>query len=62
MTPLMYAILGVATALKLGLWAVCFTLRHQSGAALALAEDHINDVFSNAGERCGMSSTDRVTA
>ncbi|GAB4819024.1 hypothetical protein N2152v2_006070 [Parachlorella kessleri] len=49
MTTLMYVILGAATILKLWLWGYCFTLRHASGAALALAEDHINDVVSNLG-------------
>ncbi len=53
MTALLYVILGVATVVKLGLWGYCFTLSHHSGAALALAEDHINDVVSNIGALLG---------
>lgn len=54
MGPVLFAILGGTIVLKLGLWAYCYTLRHQSGAALALAEDHLNDVVSNTGapRRC----------
>ena len=47
MSPPMYLILGAATAVKLALWAYCFALRAHSGALLALAEDHMNDVASN---------------
>ena len=47
MTLPMYAILGIATLLKLFLYLYCIQLRAYSGAALALAEDHINDVASN---------------
>ena len=49
LTPLMFAVLGATTLLKLCLWAYCYTLRQHSGAALALAEDHANDVLSNCG-------------
>lgn len=41
--------MGGATLLKLALWAASCALRRQSGAALALAEDHMNDVVSSAG-------------
>lgn len=47
MTLPMYAILGAATLSKLILYFYCIQLRAYSGAALALAEDHINDVASN---------------
>lgn len=52
MSIAMYSILAATTVLKLVLWCYCFTLRHASGAALALAEDHMNDVASNLGG-CG---------
>ncbi|PRW58020.1 CDF membrane [Chlorella sorokiniana] len=47
--PLMFAVLGMATLLKLPLWWYCSRLTRYSGAAEALAEDHINDVWANAG-------------
>jgi len=42
MGPLMFAVLGLATLLKLPLWWYCDGLKRYSGAAEALAEDHIN--------------------
>ena len=44
----MYVILAMATLLKLSLYFYCVRLRAQSGAAEALAEDHMNDVASNS--------------
>jgi len=41
------AILISATALKIGLFILCNRLRKVSGTAMALAEDHRNDVMSN---------------
>jgi divalent metal cation (Fe/Co/Zn/Cd) transporter len=41
------AILISATALKIGLFIMCNRLRKVSGTAMALAEDHRNDVLSN---------------
>mmetsp|Transcript_1565 Transcript_1565/g.4635 ORF Transcript_1565/g.4635 Transcript_1565/m.4635 type:complete len:426 (+) Transcript_1565:354-1631(+) len=46
---LMFAILGVATFLKLALYFFCVRLAARSDSMAALAEDHLNDVFSNAG-------------
>ena len=51
--PIMYAVLGAATLIKAVLFVVCFTLRHRSGAALALAEDHLNDGAHAFGVRGG---------
>lgn len=48
--PLMFGVLGLATLLKLPLWWQCTALKRYSGAAEALAEDHLNDCFSNLGE------------
>lgn len=45
----MFAILGVATFLKLALYFFCVRLAARSDSMAALAEDHLNDVFSNAG-------------
>ncbi len=45
----MFAILGAATLLKLGLYFLCVRLAGRSDSMVALAEDHLNDVFSNAG-------------
>ncbi|KAK9807039.1 hypothetical protein WJX72_011532 [[Myrmecia] bisecta] len=42
-----YTILGVATALKAGLFVICIALRKTSDSMLALAEDHRNDIMSN---------------
>lgn len=42
-----YAVLGVATGTKVLLFFYCATLKERSGAALALTEDHLNDVLSN---------------
>lgn len=46
-SALTYAILGVAVGLKVGLYLVCVTLRRESDTMMALAEDHLNDIFSN---------------
>ena len=46
-TILTQSILVAATTLKIGLFFLCNRLRHVSGTALALAEDHRNDVLSN---------------
>lgn len=43
----MFAVLGLATLLKLPLWWYCAALKRYSGAAEALAEDHLNDVAAN---------------
>ncbi|WIA22973.1 hypothetical protein OEZ86_009896 [Tetradesmus obliquus] len=45
--PVMYIVLGSATALKLLCWAVCAALQSKSDSMLALAEDHLNDIMSN---------------
>ncbi|QDZ20221.1 cation efflux protein [Chloropicon primus] len=42
-----YAVLGVATAAKIALFVFCSTMKEKSGAALALTEDHLNDILSN---------------
>jgi len=44
-----YCVLGAATAVKAALFLYCAALRrrYNSGAALALAEDHFNDILSN---------------
>lgn len=47
--PTLFGVLGLATLLKLPLWWYCASLVRYSGAAEALAEDHINDVWANAG-------------
>jgi hypothetical protein len=44
----LYVILGVATGMKLALYFYCEVLSKRSSTALALAEDHWNDVLSNA--------------
>ncbi len=46
----MYVILGVGTVVKLGLYAYCAAAntRAQSDILAALAEDHLNDVWSNS--------------
>uniref|UniRef100_A0A7S0MQG6 Cation efflux protein cytoplasmic domain-containing protein n=1 Tax=Pyramimonas obovata TaxID=1411642 RepID=A0A7S0MQG6_9CHLO len=46
-TPLTQGILITATTLKVGLFFMCNRLRKVSGTAMALAEDHRNDVISN---------------
>ncbi|KAF8066373.1 hypothetical protein HT031_002697 [Scenedesmus sp. PABB004] len=43
----MYVVLGTATGLKGVCWAVCAALQGRSDSMLALAEDHLNDIFSN---------------
>lgn len=40
--PLMYAVLGGATAAKLACFFVCDALKARSDSMLALAEDHLN--------------------
>ena len=52
MDALCYATLAIATTLKLGLYWLCAAMRRQSAAALALAEDHLNDILSNAAAIC----------
>ena len=42
-----YAVLGVATSSKILLYLFCASMKDKSGAALALAEDHMNDILSN---------------
>lgn len=49
MTPSMAVILTVATALKVICYWTCSALSGTSDSMVALAEDHINDVFSNVG-------------
>jgi divalent metal cation (Fe/Co/Zn/Cd) transporter len=44
---IMYAVLGVATALKLVCFVVCNALKARSDSMVALAEDHLNDIASN---------------
>ena len=46
-TRLTQGILITATTLKICLFFLCNRLRHVSGTAMALAEDHRNDVLSN---------------
>ncbi|TYZ64816.1 hypothetical protein PybrP1_004950 [[Pythium] brassicae (nom. inval.)] len=48
MTPLTIAILGGAICVKLALWSLCSRIASNSPSAGALAQDHRNDVFSNA--------------
>ena len=43
-----FIILGAATFSKLALFFLCSALRHKSASALALAEDHFNDILSNS--------------
>lgn len=45
-------IMGSATLIKAALFCYCNTIRHLSPSALALAEDHRNDVVSNTGAIC----------
>jgi len=45
---LSYIILGLATLLKVILYILCASMRKKSASALALAEDHLNDVLSNS--------------
>lgn len=47
--PSMFAILLLGSAMKLGLYWYCNWLKGSSDSMGALAEDHINDVFSNLG-------------
>lgn len=47
LNALTYAVLGTAIGLKLGLYFYCTKLRSSSPSAMALAEDHRNDVLSN---------------
>ena len=49
MERMTYIILLAATLSKLGLFILCSTLKDHSASALALAEDHFNDVVSNSG-------------
>ncbi|CAM9139076.1 unnamed protein product [Phaeothamnion confervicola] len=48
--PVMYGVLGGGTAAKLGLYMLCQAInaKRSSDTIQALAEDHINDVWSNA--------------
>ncbi len=46
---LMFVVLGVATFFKLALYYYCVRLAGRSDSMAALAEDHLNDVLSNAG-------------
>ena len=48
LSAIMYGILVACTALKLLLWLYCVRLKGRSDSVAALAEDHINDVMSNA--------------
>lgn len=43
-----YAVLGTATLLKILLYIMCASMMKKSASALALAEDHLNDVLSNS--------------
>ncbi|BDA45866.1 Metal tolerance protein 9 [Coccomyxa sp. Obi] len=45
----MYAILGGGVVMKILLYMYCRTLKNRSDSMGALAEDHLNDVVSNAG-------------
>merc|ERR1719238_849382 len=49
MERMTYIILLAATLSKLGLFILCSTLKDHSASALALSEDHFNDVLSNSG-------------
>ena len=42
-----WTVLAIGTALKLALYFYCVRLRDKSDSMGALAEDHLNDVFSN---------------
>ena len=44
----LYIVLGAAIGLKLLCYIVCQALSSQSDSMLALAEDHLNDILSNA--------------
>ncbi|EKX37751.1 hypothetical protein GUITHDRAFT_77758 [Guillardia theta CCMP2712] len=44
-----YVILGSTIVLKIFLFFYCYQLREVSGSALAVAEDHFNDIISNSG-------------
>ena len=58
MDLLMYAILGAATAIKIALYLYCVALQHKSDSILALAEDHRNDILSNATAiACGIGAS-----
>ena len=55
---MMYAILGAATAVKILLWLYCVALQHKSDSVMALAEDHRNDILSNATAiACGIGAS-----
>ena len=47
--PCSYAILAAAMVVKAVLWWWCYSLRNESAAVLALAEDNANDAVANAG-------------
>ena len=57
----MYIILGSAAILKVALFIYCRALQHRSDSIMALAEDHRNDIISNAAAiACGaVASYDR---
>ncbi|KDO21523.1 hypothetical protein SPRG_12487 [Saprolegnia parasitica CBS 223.65] len=48
MSILTIAVLAIAIVVKLILWFLCAQIAHVSPSAAALAQDHRNDVFSNA--------------
>jgi hypothetical protein len=44
-SAVIFAILGGAVALKIGLYFFCVSMRSYSATMLALAEDHLNDIM-----------------
>ena len=59
MERLTYCILGAATLSKLCLFFLCAALKGQSASALALSEDHFNDVLSNSGAMATAAAASR---
>eukprot|EP00802_Teleaulax_amphioxeia_P014859 Tamp_14938.p1 GENE.Tamp_14938~~Tamp_14938.p1 ORF type:complete len:458 (+),score=77.41 Tamp_14938:158-1531(+) len=54
-----YLILGAATLSKLLLFFLCSALKEKSASALALAEDHFNDILSNSGAMATAAAASR---
>lgn len=44
-SAVIFAILGGAVGLKVGLYLFCVSMRNHSPTMLALAEDHLNDIM-----------------
>ena len=65
---IVYVILGVGVAMKLGLYVYCVTAnkgpdgKPKSDMLGALAEDHLNDVFSNVAAMITMSISQNTIA